>query len=232
MVKVSMKHRTLHWILPSLIALVALVCPWTSLQAAELSKGVTAYTFEEELETRTVQSYLLSDGRGEDHGFSVSFDSEGNVVSTSGGGSEEVLLGTEKGTQAALAALAALHDQGIDKLVINAEAPDSTSAEGWLVVNQTASPTDPDLPASSSYDAVLSAPADGGRTLLFFSEGELVEARTYAAGASGMLQVKVTIEIDCEITWDSENGFRIHCTIRVKVGPFTIIDEEIVWPSS
>lgn len=233
MVATHQNQRITRWSLAALVAVLALVLPWTSAQAQTPATGeIGAEAAEGEVVTTTTRSYVLGSAtRGDEHTFDVTFDSEGNVVSTSGGGSEEVLIGTEQARQAALATLASLQDQGIDKLVINAEEPASTTAPGWTVVNQTASPTAQTLPDPSTYDAVVSAPGDDSRALLFFSEGELTEARTYDSAASGLSQVKVTIEIDCEITWDSENGFQLHCTIRVKIGPFTVLEEEIVFPS-
>lgn len=211
--------------------------PWLALPAAAAAQsrtanGVSAVETDSLSSGTRYRTYSFFEGSTLVHEFTVGFDeATGYVRSVSGDAGKDFVIGDAAAKAAVNAALNDRAEAGVKHLLFNAEAPRGSLCAQVEVVNQTASPTSTDLPASDSYDAVSSfAMPDGGRALLFWSGGELTEARVLSTQLQGDLKVPITIDIDCTITYTPGQGWQIKCTIKIKIGPLTVFEQTFTYP--
>lgn len=205
-------HHARRWLLVGLV-LTLVAAP----AAAEQQQEVLTYQAETIQSATRYATYTLADNEGGYHEFTVGFDAQSGEVLSVSDDRQDHLIGSTTDRQAALDGFHALVDGGIEEIHFSDDSSVTSSDPSILVVHQTSSPADDLLPASGSYDAVTSFPTESGRALLFWEDGELTEGRVFEPGVSGSVSaLGIVIEIDCDITWDSENGLQINCKVKIR----------------
>lgn len=214
--------RVKPFLFPLLFATLSLLFAPAAGASTQASAGIAAAEQETVSSAALERTYSFSDDRTS-HQFTVTFDSAtGAVKSTAGGDGKDFLIGSAEAQEKVREALMGLVDAGVTNLYFNGGAPGYSKDSRILVVNQGTSPSSSLLPAAGTYDAVGSfALPDGGRALLFWNEGELVEGRVFSSQAFGP-KINVDVEIDCTITYDPQQGFKIHCTLRIRINGFPL----------